>query len=75
MPGKYSIRVFHNGAWLKDQKFEIASERGDVPVEVKLEAPGAAGAGAKPTQPETDKGAEPARPQADRETQNKPTNR
>jgi hypothetical protein len=52
LPGKYTLRVFHNGAWVKEQKFEIVNERGDFPVEVKLEAPGADAAGAKPAQPE-----------------------
>lgn len=56
VPGKYVLRVFHGGAWVKEHKFEIASERGDVPVEVKLEAAGAAGAEAKPAQAEADKG-------------------
>jgi hypothetical protein len=58
-PGKYTIRVFHNGAWLADQKLEIANERGDVPVEVKLDVPSAAPPAAAAPAPTDKAAAEP----------------
>jgi hypothetical protein len=41
-PGKYTLRVFQGGSWVAEQKFEVVNERGDVPVEVKLDSPSAA---------------------------------
>jgi plastocyanin len=41
--GKYTLRVFFRGKWILDQKIEIQSDRGEVPVEVKIDngpAPG-----------------------------------
>ncbi|MCK9459765.1 MAG: hypothetical protein M0R80_09020 [Proteobacteria bacterium] len=43
--GDYTLRVFFRGKWVHEQKIKIESERGDVPVEVKLDkapAPGKA---------------------------------
>jgi plastocyanin len=43
--GKYILRVFFRGKWILEQKFEIVNERGDFPVEVKIDtapAPGQA---------------------------------
>ena len=43
--GKYTLRVFFRGKWILEQKFEIVNERGDFPVEVKIDtapAPGQA---------------------------------
>jgi plastocyanin len=41
--GDYTLRVFFRGRWIHEQKLKIENERGDVPVEVKLDkapAPG-----------------------------------
>jgi hypothetical protein len=40
-PGKYTIKVFHDGAWVQEQKFEVADVR-EMQIEVKLTAAGAA---------------------------------
>lgn len=67
-PGKYTLRVFFRGRWIAEQKLEIDSERGDFPVEVKIDvpkAPGGAPAAAAP----------PAPPAAPAETPKKPKDR
>ncbi|MDD5308356.1 MAG: hypothetical protein PHU25_13630 [Deltaproteobacteria bacterium] len=45
-PGKYTIKVFHNGAWVQEQKFDVGDVR-ETQIEVKLTVAGAAEA-AKP---------------------------
>lgn len=56
-PGKYTIKVFHRGSWIHEQKFEVAEDKREVQVEVKLASPGAAssppaGAAEKDAKPE-----------------------
>jgi len=41
--GKYTLRIFFRGRWIAEQKFQIENERGDFPVEVKIDVPKAPG--------------------------------
>jgi plastocyanin len=41
--GKYTLRIFFRGKWIHEQSFTIENERGDFPVEVKIDKAQAAG--------------------------------
>ncbi len=53
-PGKYTIKVFHNGGWLHEQAFEVEEKAKELQVEVKLDKPG----GTPPTKPSEKKDGE-----------------
>ena len=59
--GDYTLRVFFRGKWILEQKFKIENERGDFPVEVKIDKAAVGAAPAAPTKAE-----EPAKKPAGR---------
>ena len=61
--GKYVLRVFFRGKWIHEQKFEIVNERGDFPVEVKIDKASAPG---KPPAAPSKAAEEPAKKPAGR---------
>jgi len=70
-PGKYTLRVFHGGKWVAEQKFEIANERGDVPLEVKLDVPSAAPAAAGAPAPTETKASEEPKQEPKKQPKNR----
>jgi hypothetical protein len=59
--GKYTLRVFFRGKWVLEQKIEILSERGEVPVDVKLDTtPAPAAPPAAPAKPADEPAKKPA---------------